>query len=64
MTSRVLFFRQSALFLFLALFISPLFAAEHYAAKVERDVPAKMRDGITLRADIYRPDADGKFPVS
>ena len=22
-----------------------------------------MRDGVTLRADIYRPDADGKFPV-
>ena len=22
-----------------------------------------MRDGITLRADIYRPKADGKFPV-
>jgi putative CocE/NonD family hydrolase len=63
MTSRVLFFRQPVLFLLLALFISPLFAAEHYAVKVERDVPAKMRDGITLRADIYRPDADGKFPV-
>lgn len=22
-----------------------------------------MRDGVTLRADIYRPQADGKFPV-
>jgi putative CocE/NonD family hydrolase len=30
---------------------------------VERDVPVKMRDGIVLRADIYRPKADGKFPV-
>ncbi|HXW56124.1 MAG TPA: CocE/NonD family hydrolase [Candidatus Cybelea sp.] len=30
---------------------------------VERNVPAKMRDGIVLRADIYRPNADGKFPV-
>ncbi len=30
---------------------------------VERDVPAKMRDGITLKADIYRPTADGKYPV-
>jgi len=29
----------------------------------ERDVPVKMRDGITLRADICRPVADGKFPV-
>jgi len=26
-------------------------------------VTVKMRDGITLRADIYRPKADGKFPV-
>jgi uncharacterized protein len=30
---------------------------------VERNVPAKMRDGIILRADIYRPNAEGKFPV-
>jgi hypothetical protein len=30
---------------------------------VERGVAAKMRDGVTLRADIYRPKADGKFPV-
>jgi putative CocE/NonD family hydrolase len=63
MTPRILFMRQPALFLFLALFISPLLAAESFAVKVERDVSAKMRDGVTLRADIYRPDADGKFPV-
>src|SRR5260370_35529262 len=30
---------------------------------VERDVPAKMRDGVVLKADIYRPRADGKYPV-
>jgi putative CocE/NonD family hydrolase len=29
----------------------------------ERDVPIVMRDGTTLRADICRPIADGKFPV-
>src|SRR5208337_4092087 len=63
MTPRTLFVRPAALFLLLVLSISPLLAAEHYAVKVERDVPAKMRDGVTLRADIYRPDADGKFPV-
>jgi predicted acyl esterase len=22
---------------------------------VEHDVPARMRDGVTLRADVYRP---------
>ena len=38
-------------------------AAEDYAVIVERGVPAKMRDGTILRADIYRPKADGKFPV-
>jgi putative CocE/NonD family hydrolase len=38
-------------------------AAEHYEVIVERGVPAKMRDGVVLRADIYRPKAEGKFPV-
>jgi uncharacterized protein len=38
-------------------------AAENYGVIVERNVPAKMRDGVTLRADIYRPKAEGKFPV-
>ena len=30
---------------------------------VERGVTANMRDGVTLRADIYRPRSEGKFPV-
>ena len=30
---------------------------------VEKDVEARMRDGVTLRADVYRPNAPGKFPV-
>ncbi|MGA3322930.1 MAG: CocE/NonD family hydrolase [Terriglobia bacterium] len=38
-------------------------AEEHYEIVVDRDVPAKMRDGVVLRADIYRPKAEGKFPV-
>jgi len=38
-------------------------AAEKYEVMVERNVAAKMRDGVTLRADIYRPRAEGKFPV-
>ena len=29
----------------------------------EHNVPAKMRDGTILRADVYRPNAPGKFPV-
>ena len=38
-------------------------AAEYYEVLVEREVAVKMPDGITLRADIYRPKAEGKFPV-
>src|SRR2546422_5899392 len=38
-------------------------AEESHEVIVERNVAAKMRDGITLRADIYRPKEDGKFPV-
>ena len=29
----------------------------------EGNVPAKMRDGITLYADIWRPEANGRFPI-
>jgi uncharacterized protein len=30
---------------------------------VERDVAVRMRDGATLRADLYRPEGPGPFPV-
>src|SRR5258708_21126599 len=30
---------------------------------VDFDVPAKMRDGTTLRANIYRPIGEGQWPV-
>jgi putative CocE/NonD family hydrolase len=43
--------------------LARLGAAEENGVTVERNVEAKMRDGMTLRADIYRPKADGKFPV-
>jgi putative CocE/NonD family hydrolase len=38
-------------------------AAESHEIAVERNVAAKMRDGVTLRADVYRPKAEGKYPV-
>jgi putative CocE/NonD family hydrolase len=31
--------------------------------KVARDVPVEMRDGTVLYADVYRPAADGYYPV-
>jgi uncharacterized protein len=30
---------------------------------IDKDVPMTARDGTTLRADVYRPDAPGRFPV-
>jgi putative CocE/NonD family hydrolase len=30
---------------------------------VRRDVPAEMRDGTVLRADVYRPSEPGEYPV-
>ncbi len=30
---------------------------------VDYDVPATMRDGVTLRANIYRPAGEGQWPV-
>lgn len=30
---------------------------------IEKNVDAKMRDGTVLRADIYRPESEGSFPV-
>ena len=34
-----------------------------YEITQKADVEATMRDGVVLRADVYRPDAAGKFPV-
>src|SRR5262245_52968103 len=31
---------------------------------VEFDVPAPMRDGVLLRANIFRPADDGRYPVA
>jgi predicted acyl esterase len=39
------------------------FGAEQDAITFEGDVNVTMRDGVVLRADIYRPSAEGKYPV-
>ena len=31
--------------------------------KIEKDVDIPMRDGAKLKADVFRPDAEGTFPV-
>jgi len=57
-------FRRTLLCTGIILFLaSSSLAAEKYEVTVERGVVAKMRDGVSLRADIYRPKAEGKFPV-
>ena len=42
---------------------SLLQAAESYEVTTERGVTVTMRDGVILRADIYRPIVAGQFPV-
>jgi uncharacterized protein len=63
MTSNFAHIRRAALLVLFALLFSPFLRAQSFPVKVERGAVAKMRDGVALRADIYRPDADGKFPV-
>jgi uncharacterized protein len=36
---------------------------QRYEIKMERDVVATMRDGVILRADVFRPVVAGRFPV-
>lgn len=49
---------------FLAIcFMAGTAQAEMYRVTIETSVPVKMRDGVTLIADVYRPDAEGRFPV-
>src|SRR5450755_4837188 len=38
-------------------------AADPYAVTFEPDVAMKTRDGVTLYADVFRPKADGQFPI-
>jgi putative CocE/NonD family hydrolase len=55
---------RSLLFLVVAnLLVGAARAAEPYAVTFEPDVEMKTRDGVTLYADIFRPKADGQFPV-
>jgi len=38
-------------------------AAQESPVTVDAGVPVRMRDGVMLVADIYRPNAPGRFPV-
>ena len=34
----------------------------NYPISVEKNLPLRARDGVTLLADVYRPAAPGRFP--
>jgi len=53
-------FSLSPLILLSALFIMTAYAQE---VITEYNVPMKTRDSVILRAEIYRPNKEGKFPV-
>lgn len=38
-------------------------AATDYKVIIEKSISVKMRDGVVLAADVYRPDSEGQFPV-
>src|SRR5436305_8567046 len=54
---------SSRSFVCLLLLIGSSFAADQYEVVIQRGVETKMRDGVILRADIYRPKVEGRFPV-
>ncbi len=47
----------------LTVFSSNALGADSYGVTIEQGVAMKTRDGVTLRADICHPKADGSFPV-
>ena len=51
--------RKVALWFFPALVLS----AQPYRVDIQNAVPVKMQDGVTLVADVYRPETEGRFPV-
>lgn len=40
-----------------------LFGRELKDVRIMYNVPVKMRDGVTLYADVYRPDDDERYPA-
>ena len=45
------------------LFLAGNLAGQENGVRVEKDVLVRMRDGVILRADVYRPADDGTYPV-
>ena len=43
--------------------VASLSAEESIQVITERDVPVPMRDGVVLRANVFRPEQAGSYPV-
>src|SRR5436190_937137 len=48
---------------FLPLLLTAAAIAQDPGVRVERDFAVPMRDGVVLRADVYRPAEGGPWPV-
>src|SRR5271156_5670976 len=59
----MIFLRRAVLVFILFIGSMPGAWAQQSAVLVERAVPVRMRDGVVLFADIYRPISPGRFPV-
>lgn len=51
------------IFVTLALVLGAATGHSRQSVTVEKNVAARMRDGVVLRADVYRPSAPGPHPV-
>lgn len=56
-------FRKLLFLLLLTSLVSPLYSQSAAQIVIEHNVAMKTRDGVTLRADIYRPAGEGTFPT-
>ena len=54
--------QMRALLSVLVLLVTPFYQPSP-EVRVEKNVPARMRDGVVLRADVYRPAMSGRLPA-
>jgi predicted acyl esterase len=63
LTKRVFLVAFFAVFWMLGENVLGITAQTRYRVTIQQSVSVKMRDGVSLVADIYRPVSDEKFPV-
>src|SRR5262245_65509592 len=55
--------KTTALITITAIALTGTMANAGLPVRVQTDVSVKTRDGIVLVADVYRPDAEGRYPT-